>query len=74
LTNLTHIRAKGRKKTTYLAAILLRQKWLDFLKAAELESKLFPAATTSTLKTWLKKKEPVSLTELDLVIQYHNIN
>ena len=73
LTNLTHIRAKGRKKTTYLA-ILRRQKWLDFLKAAELQSKLFPAATTSTLKTWLKKKGPVSLTELDSVIQYHNIN
>ena len=73
LTNLTQIRAKGRQKKTYLA-VLRRQQWVEYLKNAELESKLFPAATPSALKSWLKNKEPVTLTELDSIIQYHNIN
>ena len=73
LTNLTQIRAKGRKKVTYLA-VLRRQKWLDFLRAAEVESKSFPTEQSSTLKTWLKKDKQISLNDLDEIIQYHNTN
>jgi len=73
LTNLTQIRAKGRKKVTYLA-VLRRQKWLDFLRAAEVESKSFPTEQSSSLKTWLKKDKQISLNDLDEIIQYHNTN
>jgi hypothetical protein len=73
LTNLTQLRAKGRKKVTYLA-VLRRQKWLDYLGNAELQTQSLPTAEPSALKKWLKRNKQVTLTQLDDVIQYHNIN
>ena len=73
LTNLTQLRAKGRKKVTYLA-VLRRQKWLDYLSEAQFQTQSLPTADPAALKRWLKTNKQISLTELDDVIQYHNMN
>ena len=52
LTNLTQMRAKGRKKVTYLT-VLRRQRWLDFLSVSELRTRSLPTAEHSELKRWL---------------------
>jgi hypothetical protein len=73
LTNLTQLRAQGRKKVTYLA-VLRRQKWLDYLSEAQFQTQSLPTADPAALKRWLKTNKQISLTELDDVIQYHNMN
>ena len=73
LTNLTQLRAQGRKKVTYLA-VLRRQRWLDYLSEAQFQTQSLPTADPAALKRWLKTNKQISLTELDDVIQYHNMN